>query len=234
MIDFAPLPSAALARMSSAADTLLETLDESQAAGRHILDDLIDPTQGFHARAHYPDDDASDTTSGAHYYYHAHWDEARAQDEHGHFHCFIHTRHMRRKAKPLKVPNARMPRLSHLVSLSIAPTGLPLRLFAVNHWVTDDYIFPAGTMNAVLGDFTLADANGPPRVNTWLESIVTLFSPQISALIEARDSAWAQYAGAHPDTNRYSARELEVTSSCPIDIDDQIARLDAALVQQLA
>ena len=106
MIDFATLPRATLTRMSSAADVLLETLAAVQAEGRHIVDDLIDPDRGFHAHQHYPEDDASDRQSGAQYYYHAHWDDARAQGEHGHFHCFIHTRHLRRKARPIRVPSS--------------------------------------------------------------------------------------------------------------------------------
>ena len=122
------------------------------------------------------------------------------------------------------------PRLSHLVSLSIAPNGLPLRLFTVNHWVTDDYIFAAEAMRAKLNSFSLANANGPPRVNIWLESMVTLFRPQVIGLLEARDAAWAQHIAAHPGEDAYAARDLEVMSSCAIDIDAQIARVDATLL----
>jgi len=209
--------------MAAAADRLLAALEASR--GGHLLDRLIGLASGFRADTHYPPDDARDERSGAQYYYHAHWQDERAAGEHGHFHCFVAERHPRRRAEPLRRPRSGGPPLSHLVGLSIAPSGLPSRLFTVNHWVADDFVYPAAAMKQALDRFVLTAAGGPEPVNVWLQAVVALFRPQIAALLDARDAAWAAHAGGDP----FDDRDLELPSSCAADIDAQIAAVDAAL-----
>lgn len=217
------IPRAELARMAAAADRLLALLADLK--GAHLLGALIDPAQGFHAFSHYPDDDARDAVSGAQYYYHAHWNEERAAGEHGHFHCFLAARYPRRFARAVHKPESGAGRLSHLVALSIAPSGLPTRLFTVSPWVTHDTVYPAAAMKRALRHFTLRAASGPAAVNGWLEAVVVLFRPEIEQLLDARDAAWAACAAADP----YASPELEVPSSIAIDIDARIAAVDAML-----
>jgi hypothetical protein len=59
--------------------------------------------------------------------------------------------------------------------------------------------------------------------------MVRLFRPQIETLIEARDAAVAAWRAAWPGRNVLEDRALEITSVVAIDVDDQNARVAAAL-----
>ena len=79
----------------------------------------------------------------------------------------------------------------HIAALSISPAGLPLSLFTVNRWVTNEWLYPHGEIMSALAGFDLADAPGDPLVNRWLTAMVHLCAPLIDSLLAERDAALA-------------------------------------------
>ena len=61
-----------------------------------------------------------------------------------------------------------------------------------------------------------------------------LFRPQIEELLIARDSSVARWHEQHPDQDVYEDRKLEVTSDYLIDVDMQIAAVNAELEKRAA
>jgi hypothetical protein len=119
--------------------------------------------------------------------------------------------------------------MAHLVAIAMDETGVPIRLFTTNRWVTGETWYAGADVAAMLERFAIARATPSWPVNRWLGAMVRLFRPQIAALVEARDTAIAAHAAAHPEANALEDRALEVTSSLDIDVERQIAAARAAL-----
>ena len=116
------------------------------------------------------------------------------------------------------------------------PAGLAVILLAAAWLIYGAFLAPAGLFTddeiiyaAMIDRFEIDLARPSWPVNRWLNAMLRLFRPQIVALIEARDRRLAEWAAGHPERNTYEDRELEVTSTIDISIDDQIAAVRAAL-----
>ncbi|MGE0564439.1 MAG: hypothetical protein AB7O50_07980 [Pseudolabrys sp.] len=230
--DLAPLPPERRAAMRVAADELMETLEAFTRAGRHpVRDVLAASSEAFTRWSHYPPGDVQDRGSGSLWFYHAHDEsEARAFGEHGHFHCFSYTENLPQGAVPLALPaNADHAKggLVHLAAISFDPNGAPLRLFATNRWVTDEWMYPAADVVPLLDRFTLNDDGDFALVSRWLSAVLRLFQPQIAWLLHERDRVLAERRARDP-AGFSEDESLEVTSLIAFDLDRHIAAVERA------
>ena len=208
-------------RPVSAAQDLIDATIAVAAAGVPLMLRVLPAETPAEVWAHYPPDDAVDPTNGARWFYHAHPPGDREAGEHGHFHLFFAREVLENAgATTIAAPPGGVSSgadVVHLFAVAIDETGLPTRLFTVNRWVTDEWLYPAAAIVGQLGRFDLAGAGGDPLVNTWLTAAVAFFAPQAAGALEARDAAIAGW----PDS-AFEDRELEVLSSSPIDINDAV------------
>lgn len=158
---------------------------------------------------HYPPGDLVDPGSGTQCFYHCH----RDGDEHGHLHLF-------RRRKP------RQP-LTHLIGVSLDGRGLPLGLFTVNRWVSEDRWRPAAESLRLLEGISLGGAACDPHLSGWLVHFLRFYRPTLETVLEQRDQRLHQGA-----TNRRAAleaRDLEIPSYAPLDWAADLAAAEAAL-----
>ncbi len=210
------LPENDLENLRSAATVVVETSGALARRDTNVVGVLLPETGAFHVRRHYPPGDVRDPAAGTQYYYHAH-----RPGEHGHFHSFF-----RRTAlagvEPITAVGGDSgggAALSHLVAIGMDAHGVPIRLFTVNRWVVHDTVYPAAALIDRLPAFRIAqDAGGHPVTNRWITAMVALFRPQIEQLLLARDRRLAEALG---DTV-FEDRTLEVLSSCPVSVVDQL------------
>jgi hypothetical protein len=232
-VDLSRVPRDRLARMIEAAADVVECHRILANTSDNIVGELLRDVGTFYEWNHYPEGDVYDPRTHAQYYYHAHPQELRG-GEHGHFHTFLRPKGMPDGMAPAPVPDFAAPEgendaLSHLIGISMDPTGIPIRLFTTNRWVTGEVWYAADDVSAMLDLFLIDHARPSWPVNKWIGAMIQLFHPQIVALIAQRDRAVAAWTAAHPESNVYEDRGLEVTSSLDISVDEQIARLRAAL-----
>ena len=173
--------------------------------------------------------------------------------EHGHFHTFLRARGMPPGVRPLVMPelaiadNPAAPKAplfpsapqstaeeegepwSHLVAVALDGTGRPLRFFTTNRWVTGETWYPAVDVAAMLDRFVIG-GEPAPLLSRWLATLLGLYRPLLAELLLARDAAvmdWRRRRRAK--VHVFEDRRLEVTSQLAIDIEGQIALVDAAL-----
>jgi len=169
-IDFSRLSLTQLQVMSAAGREVRECYRALAKTGDNIVGEVLRDQGLFREWDHYPRDDVYDPVTHAQFYYHAHPAGQRGWAEHGHFHTFLRPRGMPRGAKPADVPPSSelvealpsekpMPAdnlaLSHLIAISMAPTGLPIRMFTTNRWVTGETWYQAADVCAMLGYFVV-------------------------------------------------------------------------------
>lgn len=193
--------------------------------GEHLLGALLGaaPPRQW---AHYPEDDAIDLASGFQWFYHSHSPQDRpATAEHGHIHLFARRPLWRRRLRSKREtafaqldggPSERV-ETRHLLSIGLDAKGLPVGLFTVNSWVTGDLMLSARATGNLLDRMTLDTGN--PNLDAVLESVVRLYSREISALLAARDATLFGFKGG-----KVLAQEsLEVLSELAIDVDAKMA-----------
>ncbi|OYV80097.1 MAG: hypothetical protein B7X47_03985 [Ferrovum sp. 34-44-207] len=220
-------------RMQSAAEVLLECYAELSTNQSHLLAEILDdsvPRQW----AHYPDDDVIDHASGYQFFYHSHSPEDRdAAGEHGHFHVFARQDMHRRDIDPgtegdfLTHLNGEQPAQAntiHLLCVSLNAKGVPNALFTVNRWVTGDHLVSAATTLRLISNFTMQAKNGL-KISKWLTALLTIFWPQIEQLLIERDKALMGLASNRLHAGLLEDESVELLSSVPIDIDQQITCL---------
>jgi len=177
----------------------------------------------FRAWDHYPPDDAVDAASGARWFYHAHAPGEREAGEHGHFHLFLDPGRLKRRGRrPLAGPPGGASAgadIVHIAAIGIDLNGLPTRIFTVNRWVTDEWLYRAADITAELVRFDLAAATGDALVNRWLTAAVAFFARQIEDVLKLRDAEIARWA---PSADPFEDRRLEVLSSVDIDINSAV------------
>lgn len=232
---FAALPRQTLLGMRDAGERVLECLRILNNTDDNIVGELIKNVETFYEWNHYPDGDIYDSITHSQYYYHAHPPEERP-GEHGHFHTFIRPKGMPEGIKPAPVPDYEAPEdpddnLSHIIAVSMDGSGLPIKLFTTNRWVTGEIWYTAADVHRLIGLFHIDHAQPSWPVNLWITSIVQLFDPQIRALVNRRDQVIAEWAESHPGSSVFEDRDLEVTSECDIDIDAQRTAIEKALKQ---
>ncbi|GAB4179332.1 MAG: hypothetical protein OHK0026_01890 [Rhodocyclaceae bacterium] len=213
--------------MLAAADEVLECRRVLARAGLNVVGEVLRGQGEFVEYEHYPHDDVFDADSHAQYYYHAH---RGAAGEHGHFHTFLRAAGMPPGCAALEAPESESwPRgeaaLSHLIAISMDAWGEPIGLFAVNRWVCGDTWYPASDVIRMLERFVIDHAWPSWPVNRWIGAMLRLFRPEIETLLRHRDRVVQQWAQAHPGTDVFEDRKLEVTGSLPISVQRRIRAL---------
>ena len=232
-VDFDRLPKSRLETMLAAGEEVVDCIRVLAKTGDNIVGELLRTEETFYEWDHYPKGDVYDHDSHAQFYYHAHPQELRG-GEHGHFHTFLRANGIPDAIRPVRLPDYEAPAdrnddLSHIIAISMDPSGLPIRLFSTNRWVTGETWYRAEDVCTLVDRFEIDLAQPSWPVNRWITAMVRLFHPQIVALIRARDARVDAWAAEKPGENVYEDRELELTSSVDISIDDQIAAVAAAL-----
>ena len=229
--DLAALSRAQLEAMRAAAREILECRRVLAKGGLNIVGEVLRGQGTFYENNHYPANDVYDAQTHAQYYYHAH----RA-GEHGHFHTFMRRAGMPPGIAPLAWPHAEPwpdgnEALAHLIAISMDAFGRPISLFAVNRWVSAEAWYPAEDVIRMLDRFAIDHAFPFWPVNRWISAMLQLFRPQVEALLRHRDLVVDAWRRAHPDSDVFEDRQLEVTGEFPISIDAQIANVAAALAR---
>lgn len=226
--DLATLPAEQLEAMHDAAAVLLEVRAALARSGISVVSEVLRDQGAFTTWQNYPRGDIFDTESHCHYFYHAHTPEEMAAGENGHFHLFLRPEEIAPGAfvpwlpAGAAEPAAPGARFAHLCAISMDAQGEALRLFVTNRWVTDETLYPAADLLPLIADFRIGLAHPNWAVSQWLTALVTLFAPQIAALLRARDAALT--AGLDPED-----RGAQNLAEVAVDIPAQIARIEAAL-----
>lgn len=202
---------------------------------------------------HYPEGEVYDPATHVQYFFHRHPVAAAAgaagQPEHGHFHLFLRGEGVPAGITPLLLPDQAVASVAapavppsrrsaplkrgsreevcHLVAIAVDARGEPVRLITTNRWVTGETWYQAADVIRMLGRFHLAAEGRWGLVNRWLGALVSLFQPEIAALLRQRDKTvmarrWRWRSNVLEDPR------LEVTSSLDIDIDARLALVEAA------
>ena len=231
MSGFENLSREDLRRMAAAAAEIEECYRVLAKGGLNIVGEVIKGQETFYEWTHYPEGDVYDGETHAQYYYHAH---RGTENEHGHFHIFMRQNGM--PAGILPVPHTGeepwpkgKDRLSHLIAISMDDFGFPFALFTTNRWVTGENWYRAEDVIQMLDRFIIDHAHPSWPVNRWLSAMVVLFRPQIEDLLIRRDAAVDAWAADHPEGDVFEDRDLEITSSMRISVEDQIRRLRSFL-----
>ena len=235
-VDFAVLADDRLRGMREAAVELVECHRVLANTGDNIVGELIKAAEEFYEWDHYPDGDVYDESTDSQFYYHAHPQELRS-GEHGHFHTFLRPDGMPKGIRPAMVPDFKMPEgdneaLSHLIAISMDKFGIPIRLFTTNRWVTGEVWYAASDVQKMLDSFNIDHAQPSWPVNRWVSAMLKLFRPQISRLLDSRDVAVEAWQAAYSDRNVYEDEDLEITSYLDINVDEQIAAIEAEIARR--
>jgi hypothetical protein len=232
---------------ASIEDLPRETLEAMLAAGRDVLmwrrilakthdnmvGEVLKQEGPFYILDHYPKGDVFDPDSHAQWYYHAH-DKEERPGEHGHFHTFMRGGGMPAGLEPAALPDHEAKAdphdlVCHLIAVSMDRSGWPIGLFTTNRWVTGETWYAAHDICAMLDRFDMQMNKPSWPVNRWLTGMLRLFRPQIEALVMQRDERVRAWQLEHPGTNTFEDRKLEVTSQVPVDVEAQVALLEARL-----
>ena len=199
--------------------------------GLNIVCELLKGQGTFYEYDHFPKGDIYDEEFASQYYYHAHREE---QGEHGHFHTFLRAGGIPEDVQPVPYEGDESwpsgdEALSHLISISMDQRGFPIGLFATNRWVTAEAWYRAADVIAMVERFRIDHANPSWPANRWISAMMTLFQPQIAALLIHRDAVVDAWARDHPRVDVYEDRDLEVSGWLTISVDEQMAAIRAAL-----
>lgn len=221
--DLSGLSDDAILAMNAAAGEIGAAMHAAYRANSNVVWDFLRFEQQVLPDHHYPDDNVYDPESGSQYYYHSH----RA-DEHGHFHCFIMHGGLPDTAKP--IPDQRLDMrdpdftdpFAHLVAISMDEFGHPQGLFTTNRWVTQEVVYPADQIIALLDQFQIDHTFPAWSTNRWLTAMVALFRPQIESLIWARESEFKRLSEKSPNGVVYEDTSHEILSFAKINVTEQV------------
>lgn len=218
-VDLSELSDATILAMHAAAGEASAAMHAAHRANSNVVWDFLRFEKEVAPERHYPDDNAFDPESGSQYYYHMH-----RPGEHGHFHCFIMHDGLPETAEPvpdqdlhLRDPGFTDP-FAHLIAISMDEFGHPKGLFTTNRWVTQEVIYPADQIIALLDRFRIDHTFPAWSTNRWLTAMIVLFRPQIESLIRAREATFGALREAHPDRVVYEDTDNEILSFAKIDI----------------
>jgi hypothetical protein len=232
------ISKAELDAMAAAGDVIAECQQSLAAAGSNVIAELLKDSSDFFEWDHYPPGDVYDWNSHAQYYYHAHPPENRRDlvaEEHGHFHTFLRKRGMPPGMMPVPRADFQAPAdpddlLAHFVAISMDRSGLPIRLFTTNRWVTGETWYAADDVIAMLPRFKVDEKNRAREVNVWISAMLCLFRPDVARLLQRRDETIAVRAAERPGVDVYEDRSLEVLSFMDISIADRVSAIARAMV----
>jgi hypothetical protein len=233
LADLRLLPLDRLADMAEAGAQIRECYRLLRKGGGNIVGEVLRGHGAFCEWEHYPPGDVYDDETHSQYYYHAHPDACRFA-EHGHFHTFLRPFGMPADVRPFGQDDASHAAganeaLSHLVAISMDGDGYPLRLFTTNRWVTGETWYAAADVIRMLDRFMIDLAYPSLPVNIWITAMVRLFRPEIEALVCERDAALEARGASRQVPGVYEDRGVEVLSSLPISVEDQVVRVAEAL-----
>ncbi len=228
---FAKLSRERLLEMQAAGETILDCYRVLEKAGHNVVGRCLEHHGTFYELDHFPPGDVYDSEHHAQYYYHAHRPES---GEHGHFHTFLRAKGMPEGMKPAAYSGkGKRPlgsdALCHFVAISMDRPGFPFALFTTNRWVTDESYYSADDTIAMIDRFSMDHTYPCLAVNRWITAMFRLFRPQIRELILKRDETLRNWQAAHPGSDVFEDRKLEVTSNMKINVDEQIAAVSKAL-----
>jgi len=228
--DLSPLSHKRVTKMRAAANELFAALESCAREDRHPVRDVIGANM-FARWQRYPPRDVVDRETGSSWFYHAHdLSEARPWDEHGHFHCFAFAEKVSEAAKPLASPRRGDPNtigVVHLVALSIDRRGVPNRLFTLNRWLSNEWLFAARHVTPLVDRFRIRKDDRFQLTSRWLSAMLRLFQPQIAWLLHERDRVLQDHRASDPD-NFAEDTAIEITATASIDVDRQLAALEQA------
>lgn len=210
---FDSLEDERLTLMAGAGHMVREAERLLSKAGLNVVGECLRGQGVFYEMEHYPQGDVYDQETLSQYYYHHH----RQSSEHGHFHTFM------RAGSQTSEATDQPP--THLVGISMDDFGAPISLFATNRWVTNETFRQAEQATNLADRFAVEHAHPNWAVNRWITAMMTLFYPQVRALLEHRDKVIAAQAEAFPLVDVFEDRALEVTGELAVSVEDQIARI---------
>ncbi len=205
------------------ADMLVTSTEAMFVSGRPLMSRIIPDGITPEIWEHYPQGDVVNGPAGSRYFYHCHPPGERLNGEHGHFHLFFDKSAMPGGTVPKIAPpfierNEPRADVVHIAALSISSQGLPLQWFGTNRWVTDEWLFPAYAVIAVLNQFDLRGPSGDSLVNEWLTAMVGVARKQIEDLLNQRDAQLNALDETGED------RAVEVTGSAQISLENLFER----------
>lgn len=234
--DLSALPGSRLLAMREAERELFDVLASFAREGRHPVRDVVSAAgDAYTTFTRYPKDGVGGGADNSAWYYHAHDpDQSRQWEENGHFHCFSFADRLDANASPLALPpnadpNTRAP--IHLVALCVRSDGVPERLFTLNRWASDEWLYPAADVIPLLDEFHVgSDARFHPT-SRWLSAMVRLLQPQIAWLLHERDRVLIAHKERVGDHFSEDA-SVELTSLLTFDLDECLAALDHAVTRE--
>jgi len=239
---FSALDDARLQAMAEAGAEVLDIHRVLNKTGANVVGELLKTEPKFYEWNHYPKGDVYDRETHGQYYYHAHAAAQRFGGEHGHFHTFMRPMGMPAGMAPAKLPGVSLPEdetehLSHLIAISMNPVGHPFRLFTVNRWVTGEVWYSAADVIALLDRFAIDHTWPSWPVNRWVGAMVSLFHPQIVALVQARDRTIERWVAEQPNAGSaheevFEDREREIASYLDIDLQRQVTAIQNELARR--
>ena len=229
--DFEMLPRDRLESMLEAGAEVLDCLRVLHKGGLNVVGECLRGQGKFLQYDHYPEGDVYDRESHSQYYYHSH---PGRDAEHGHFHTFLRPKGMPPRVAPVTYTGEEEwptgdDALSHLVAFSMNAYGLPIALFATNRWVTNEVWYPAADVIRMLDRYEIDHAYPSWPVNRWLTAMMRLFRTEIEALLWQRDAVVGAWAEQYPDKDVFEDRALDITGFVPVNIDESMQRIEAAL-----
>lgn len=230
--DLTALPRQRLAAMRRAARDLFDVLDAFARAGGHPVRDVLTTSPDPFTRwERYPLGDVEDRATGCAWYYHAHDPSpARPWEEHGHFHCYLYTELLPANAKPIALPahpDFEKGGLVHLVAISLDLNGMPVRLFTINRWASDEWMYPAGDIIPLIDRFEIGNDTRFALTSRWLGVMLRILRPQIAWLLHERDRFLGEYRTVDP-AGATEDESIDVTSTVTFNLDDHLAALERA------
>jgi hypothetical protein len=228
----------ALSRMADAAVKVVGCIEELHESGSNLVMEALRGSEEFTEWEHYPPNDVHDPRSHAHYYFHAHSPDDRDRPDYAHFHTFMGLGGMPAGIRPTAVESLasrsapESQAMTHLVAISMTPSGMPERLFTTNRWVTAETWCRAADVIATLDGFVVDIDEPSPLLNRWLTAMFVLFRPQIERLLVERDHIIDQWRSSNPDHDVFEDRRLEITSTVDISLHQHIEWLDRQLEPQ--
>jgi len=217
--------------MLQAGEEVLDCHRVLEKVGLNVVGEVLRGQGTFYEHEHYPPEDVFDAETASQYYYHAH---RGYPGEHGHFHTFLRAAGMPEGVAPVAHRGDEPwpsgdEALAHLIAVSMDAYGKPIALFATNRWVTGDTWYPAANVARMLCRFEIDHAYPSWPVNRWLSALFRLYRPHMEALLLQRDRAMEAWRRAHPETDVFEDRRLEVTGWLPISVEKQVAALKGVL-----
>ncbi|WP_417680150.1 DUF6969 family protein [Roseibium sp.] len=232
--DLPGLPEAQLEAMHDAAATVLDCERELAQAGSSVVMEVLRDQGDFLIWERYPKGDLFDLENHSHYFYHAHMADEMADGENGHFHLFVRPAAIAPDMEPWSLPGAVVPedptaRFAHIGAVSVDNQGRLIRIFTTNRWVTNETLYRAEDVISLLDHFAIELDHPSKAVNRWLTSLVTLYRPQMEALLKVRDTTLEAFAQDYPGSEFLEDRALQNTSEVFVDTVKQIEAIEAAL-----